>query len=172
MKQIILLFLLVSLNLYGVSVEDGIAESKKGNNVKAFKIFEKACDDENNRVACKYVAEAYNKGIAIKADVEKALAYYVKSCSLGLGRSCLFIANSYNKGTGVKKDYTKALEFYEKACQNSVADACQHYAFCYEIGRGVKRDLYVAKEYYKKSCELGIDKGCFYVKQLTQMGVK
>ncbi|MDQ7067554.1 MAG: hypothetical protein Q9M40_06055 [Sulfurimonas sp.] len=59
-----------------------------------------------------------------------------------------------------------------KACENSVAEACQHYAFCHEIGRGVKRDREVAKEYYKKSCELGIDDGCFYVKQLTEMGVK
>jgi len=91
-KTVLLMLSLLSVNIYANLVEDGIVASNSGKKEKAFKVFEQACD-ENNPLACQYVAEAYNQGITVKIDVSKALEHYTKSCSLGLGKSCLFIPN-------------------------------------------------------------------------------
>ncbi|MDQ7067555.1 MAG: hypothetical protein Q9M40_06060 [Sulfurimonas sp.] len=76
--KILLLLTLFSATSYAVSVEEGIAESNRGNHARAFEIFQTACE-ENNPVACKYVAEAYNKGITVKTDVPEGFRVLYKS---------------------------------------------------------------------------------------------
>lgn len=53
----------------------------------AFVNFKKACELGNGD-GCAYLGMAYEEGISVKKDKDKALNYYQKACKLGSKQSC------------------------------------------------------------------------------------
>ena len=53
----------------------------------AFKHFKKACELGNGD-GCAYLGMAYEDGISVKKEREKAISFYQKACKLGSKQSC------------------------------------------------------------------------------------
>lgn len=53
----------------------------------AFKNFKKACELGSGE-GCAYMGMAYEEGISVKKEAQKAAEYYQKACKLGSKQSC------------------------------------------------------------------------------------
>ena len=110
-----------------------------------------------------YLAYAYENGIGVVQDYEKALDYYsrvTKSDSTDLAdqyaknQANTAIGLLYMKGYGVEVDTEKAIEYFSAASDNGYAKASYYLGQIYELGLGVDRDYEQAMEYYLVAADL------------------
>lgn len=70
--------------------------------------------------SCYKSAELYERGDfwggTLKADMAKALKYYIKACDDGYTLSCYTLGSLYKNGHEVKKDLSKAKKYFKKSC--------------------------------------------------------
>jgi TPR repeat protein len=62
-----------------------------------------------------YVGEAYEKGLGIAPDYDKALFWYRKAADQGNSRALINLGYLYEKGLGVKADPNQAIAFYQQS---------------------------------------------------------
>jgi len=165
-KKIVIVSALTSVMFAGL-IEDGISQARKGNNTKALKLFEKACNETKTAQGCYYSAQAYGKGTVVPKDEDKSFEYYQKSCDLGYSDACMVIGSAYYYGYGAKQDYSKAEKTLSQACSEGDANGCFLVGSMYDLGQGVVRDTTKALKFYKDACNYGSKKGCEYKRQMS-----
>jgi hypothetical protein len=89
---------------------DGVQKNQK----RAVLFLERACDG-GDLDGCAGAADAYNRGLGVERDVDKALAIGIKGCGQGkrggFGQ-CMVVADSFkNRG-----DWANAAKFYRREC--------------------------------------------------------
>ncbi|MGI6087105.1 MAG: SEL1-like repeat protein [Kiritimatiellia bacterium] len=65
--------------------------------------------------ACLALAEIYEKGDGVPADIEKAIYWYQEAGKMGNAVAALRLAEMYEKGDGVPADIEKAIYWYQEA---------------------------------------------------------
>ena len=171
-KIILAASLLLGANLWAGLIEDGVSKARKGENVEALKLFERACLRESTAQGCFFSGQAYAKGSIVEKDLKKAFDFFSKSCDLGYTDGCMVVGSDYYYGREVKKDYVKAREIFSKACEQGDANGCFLLGSVYDLGQGVPRNIEKAKKLYSEACDYGSEMACKYTKQLSHDGVK
>ena len=84
-------------------------------------------------------------------DINKAIAWYEKSASLGYERALDTLGTKYYSGNNVSKDYHKAKEFYEKIAFNGNAEVMYRLGVIEEANENLPKAL----EWYEKASANG-----------------
>ena len=104
--------------------------------------------------ACGLLAEMYEKGTELPADVSAAGAWYRKSAALGEPAARVKLAQFLIKQAG-EANYREALKSCEEAAKQPYSPAAMCAAVLHEKGLGASADLSEAAKYYNKSAQLG-----------------
>lgn len=166
---------------------NGLFYQKIEQHSKAFKMFEKACK-ENNANSCAELGSMYESGISIDQDLYSAKENYKKSCKLNNGKGCYHLAQMYFNSNDLKENF-ESVELYKKSCNLHYGIACNALGIMevdtfkkkelfekarrhgsklasanlgqmYEQGKGTSQDLQKAFDLYKEGCDYGDGKGC------------
>jgi TPR repeat protein len=93
---------------------------------------------------------AYNQGIYVSKDVERAIYWFKKAAEQGHVRSQLSLGMIYSDKF---KDFKKAIEWYLKAAKQGDDGAQFFVGLHFEFGKGVKCDYKKALEWYSKAAK-------------------
>jgi len=74
--------------LFASNLDLGKKEWNKGNYTKSAELFQKACNNDEEALACRIVAEMYLSGYVFQKNEEIANKFFQKSCYLGDKQSC------------------------------------------------------------------------------------
>lgn len=125
----------------------------------AIKFYDLACNG-GLPVACKIIAEKYEKGLAIQQNLDQAKEYYGKYCDLGFEDGCKEFKRLNNT------DSNKPVDQNELAnqCNKNNALSCRNLGLMYESGifnAGSKKQTQTqALKIFNKACNLGDAKSC------------
>lgn len=105
---------------------DGRAALNSENNPKkAFKIFEKGCDN-NNGASCFELGLMFEAGNVTKFDRGRAKELAIRACDLKDGQACFVVGHAYEKGNGAfEKSDTLSKDYYSKSCNLGILNACK-----------------------------------------------
>lgn len=112
---------------------------------------------QNGR-GCYRLAEQYEKGRGVKADIVRARELYKKAFGLlgatcpSSGPSCYLLGLAYNRGAGTVASAAKAFTAFESGCSAGSGEACFELGKAYFWGDGIKTDKVKAVVYYDCSC--------------------
>ena len=127
---------------------------------EAFSYLEEAAELGSSKAPLT-LAQAYNWGIGVTEDYEKALNMLLDLTESGSEKAPRYIAMMYENGRGVGVDYAKVAEYYQIAAECGDITSQYYAGKCYEYGIGVDVDYAKAMEWYQQgaSCEdsLGVD---------------
>jgi TPR repeat protein len=94
---------------------------------------------------------AYDRGIGVTRDYDKAREWYEKAAANGDARGMNGLGQLYSDGRGVLQDYAKAFEWYEKAAVKGRGEAMLIVGFFYANGFGVRQDYAKAREWFEQA---------------------
>ncbi|WP_285653449.1 tetratricopeptide repeat protein, partial [Helicobacter ailurogastricus] len=139
---------------------------------KAMQYFKKAID-MGEPAGYYALAEMYQSGQGVKADMKMAGQYYQKACDLGYQGGCFKVkiysatlknepnhANSNKEADKYldiahkaydEKNYSKAVQYLQKAVEMGNSSAFYNLGSMYEHGKGLSQDYSKALEYYQKA---------------------
>ena len=95
----------------------------------------------------------YEKGVAVKQDVEKAFDMYLLGDNYNDAACSNSLAIQYLNGTCVEADTSKAIALFEKSANNGNLYGARNLAYKYKYGEGVKKNLRTAAYWFEKSAE-------------------
>lgn len=122
-------------------------------------LHQRACDG-GELVGCRRLALAYEGGVGVVEDLDRATTLYRRGCDGGDGRSCALLAGLYTIGNGVARDDAAAARLYRQGCDLGDGLGCGGLGFLHARGRGVDADRPRAVELYRQSCDRGEAVGC------------
>jgi len=99
------------------------------------------------------LAVLYARGIAVPADIPKAITWYRKAAEHGSAIAQYNLAVIY--ATGEKKDTAEAIKWYRRAAEQGIADAYYSLGVLYANGDGLTRDLVQAHGHWTAAMLLG-----------------
>jgi len=149
--------------------ERGMKYVQQKNNEKAFKLFQKACENENNN-GCFALGLMYYKGVTVEQSPPTAVKLFYDPCEAGFEQACVYIADIFYKGEGVKRNYSKAADFYDKACDNGDSYSCYSLGVMHENGKGIPVNYSKSTKLYQKACNGGSQDSCNQLGVLFQKG--
>jgi len=156
---------------------------------KMIHTYEKECRNGDG-LACMIIADSYQHGsfydMPIKKEINKAVRYFKKGCSLGLEKSCnqykSTFAKSLKTNAGIlqacqeghiqqcyymgmiykeiQKDPLQAIAYLDTACKGGAASACLQLGSIYLEDNSVKTDFNKAIKYYTIACDNNISNAC------------
>jgi TPR repeat protein len=129
----------------------------------------KGCEAGEGTV-CSSLGVVYGEGHGVKADLDRAVAYFRLGCEGGAASGCLNLALLYKSGTGVREDASEAASFFEKACDLGNIGACENAAIAHASGNGVPKDFAKAATFYQRACDGGLSPGCTNLGSLLESG--
>lgn len=146
-------------------------ESKNGDAVKAFEMFKQIYDLGDVRGA-EQIASAYENGIGIEQNYEKALEWYTIAVEMGSGYACTQLGILYRDGKGVEQNYEKAIAFFEQATVNDPTErkGPRYAGDMYENGIGTNLDLKKAAYYYDIAASRGDITGATAIARMYEDG--
>jgi len=117
---------------------------------------------------------AYENGLGLNQDYEKAAELYRMAIEAGNSDAMNHLGVMYQNGLGVAKDHKRAWELYRKASRAENRLAAEKLNFMYKNKLGIPKDYATKAEWYRGAAEAGsdsamLDLGFLYVKGL---GVK
>ena len=121
---------------------------------EAFKLFTKAADAGNHH-ALHNLGIMYERGLAVKLDIRRALVYYDQAMQKGNVYSITAIACIFEEGKGVPKNYELAKNYYESAIKKGSTMAMFNLANMKHRGRGMKEDNIGASDLMRSAAERG-----------------
>jgi len=125
MKRIVvILFLLISINIFADSISDAYTEVEKGNHQKARYIFNKACKNKNPK-GCINLALMYKNGAGVEIDYLKTISLWEKACEMNDPDGCIRAAFMHSESKKIKTDKVKAKELFKKACNLGDSLGCE-----------------------------------------------
>jgi len=109
--------------------------------------------------ACHNLGAAYQNGVGVARDIDKAMAAYDVGCKAGLVQSCNSVAAlAMQRGGDVDK--TRAAQAFGKACEAGDMPGCANLAAMHFRGDGIERNLGEAARLHRKACEGGLGIAC------------
>ena len=121
----------------------------------ARKIYQSACERNDEDGACWRLGDLWNSGHGGPKDKSQAASLYLKSCSGENSTGCKSMGDAYAEG----QDYSRAAQYYERACNGS-GIWCKDLAALCADGKGVPQNKKRAHELYQKSCKAGDSDSC------------
>jgi TPR repeat protein len=82
-----------------------------------------ACEQDDS-LACWFVADLYRDGIGVQRDFSNAAAYYQRACEAEEPLACTSLGDLYLTGRGVPADRKRAAALFRTACQEGDNEAC------------------------------------------------
>jgi TPR repeat protein len=140
------IYLLGYFNYYGIETNV--------NKRKAFKLYQKAAEMENN-VAQYKLSKMYLDGKVVEKNFNKVFELSKKLAEKGYLPGLNRLGYCYDCGIGTNVDKQKAFELYQKAANLGNIVAQYNIALMYEYGKGIEEDVGQAIFWYKKSAEQG-----------------
>uniref|UniRef100_A0AC34F8N3 DZIP3-like HEPN domain-containing protein n=1 Tax=Panagrolaimus sp. ES5 TaxID=591445 RepID=A0AC34F8N3_9BILA len=115
------------------------------------------------------LAIAYDDGLGVEKNPEKALFWYLKvaegkshndirnvpEAQQGFAEAQYNLAVKYHMGNGVVKDIEKAVHWYKKAADNGFVAALYNLGTLYFYGNGVEKSQTKAVQYFKMAAQKG-----------------
>jgi TPR repeat protein len=130
----------------------------KRNYQRAFALANLLCGNQE-AIAYRYLAHAYDCGIGVKRDLRKAFDNWKKALLLGDVESQAALAHAYAEGLGVKKSLTRAIYWDGLAARRGDTTAQYNLGQAYATGLGVEKTPRVAFKWWLKAAEQGHAKG-------------
>lgn len=125
----------------------------------AIKFYDLACNG-GLPVACKIIAEKYEKGLVIQQNLEQAKEYYGKYCDLGFEDGCKEYKRLNNTNSNKSVDQNELAN----QCDKNNALSCRNLGLMYEDGilnvGNEKQTQIQALKIFDKACNLGDAKSC------------
>jgi serine/threonine protein kinase len=105
--------------------------------------------------AVQCVAEAYEFGLGVPRDPQRALALVQEPAAANDAPAQYRLGWMYANGDGVIVDWQRAGDLFQTAGNHGHAEALLNLAMMYETGKGVPKDQQRAIEYWGKAAERG-----------------
>jgi hypothetical protein len=102
------------------------------------------------------VGSAYNTGVGVKKNNEKAFGYFHKAAEQGHVAAKFKVALMYYQGSGVEENYEKAFALYQELALQGHAMARANLGIMYDKGHGVEVNKGEAFECFKKAAAQGV----------------
>ncbi|MEM1287286.1 MAG: hypothetical protein AAGH60_02935 [Pseudomonadota bacterium] len=124
-------------------------------------IWEQGCTAGAMR-ACSNWAYAFNYGLGVELNHERAVELYGMACDGGSMLGCTSLGWMHMQGlAGLPVDEARAVALYTHACDGGYMVSCANLGFMHERGRGgLPIDQERAVELYTKACDGGVMRGC------------
>lgn len=129
------------------------------NHEKAVQSYRRGCD-RGYLYGCFKLAKAYQTGLGVNKDTNRAFALNQKACHGGEPSACTALGSAYANGRGVSKNATTAVRYYQIACDERDANGCGNLGTMYRDGRGVEKDTQKAYRIFTSACAQGATNGC------------
>lgn len=95
------------------------------------------------------LGQAYEKGLGVRASIDRALRWYERASEGGDSFAPFQIGALYERGIGVAQDYGEAAHWYRIAAERGNDAAQASLAHLYEHGLGVPQDYAAAVYWYE-----------------------
>ena len=116
---------------------------------------------------CWRLGTAYEAGLGVANDDDKALNFEYRSCELGFGTGCIALGDAYLKGLGQKPNPGFAFKSYELACKLDKQNGCFALGAAYAKGVGTTKDLAAARASWTTACDAGHGEACRLLAEAT-----
>jgi TPR repeat protein len=136
----LMLLLLLSLNSFTKTIEDGENEYSKKNYEKAFQIW-KPLAESGNPFAQGYLCSLFEMGEGVKKDYEKAIYWCKLAAGKNIYASQFTLGIFYANGLGVEKNNKIAVDYFRKSALLGFNRAQYNLGLSYFHGNGVPKNL-------------------------------
>jgi TPR repeat protein len=116
---------------------------------------------------CWRLGTAYEAGLGVANDDDKALNFEYRSCELGFGTGCIALGDAYLRGLGQKPNPGFAFKAYELACKLDKQNGCFALGAAYAKGIGTTKDLAAARASWTTACDAGHGEACRLLAEAT-----
>ena len=133
-KNILIMGLLLSTNLFANFYDEGLTEYKKGNMKLASQLYNKACDTGEMH-GCIKLGLMHYEGIGVKQNHKKSIKLFFRACKKRYSEGCFRLGLIYKQGAkGIKQDKRKAKMAFGKACNIGQDRSCELYDMLHAKG--------------------------------------
>ena len=136
---------------------------KSKEQVEAYRDLMKVLRDmakENDAFAMYQIGIMYERGLGVKADMEKALAWFEKAGNLGLAMAMVEAGKLYGNEELPFSDAHQSYLWYLKGAGLGYHEAELHLGDCYYVGFGVDEDVQKAEICFQRAAEHGSTEAC------------
>ena len=102
-----------------------------------------------------WIGYFYEKGFAVKKDVNEAFKWYLRAANQGDLYAQSQLGTYYQKGIAVEKNLSIAFNWYLKAAKRDQSYSQRKIGYLYQFGHGTNKDLVKSYQWYLKAGERG-----------------
>ena len=154
-KIILLLsFVLLQVNAYANSFEEGKQAYLKKDYVTALKILKPLAENGNAKAQIT-MGLMYDYGHGVDKDPAESIKWYRMAAEQGEPLVQLDLGIKYFQGQGVKQNYQEAAKWWEMSANAGVADSQFNLGLMYYRGIGFEKDFEKASGLFEKAAEQG-----------------
>lgn len=114
---------------------------------------------------------AYQDGIGVNEDYQKAFEYHSKAAAEGNAAAINALGLMYSHGYGVKKNVDIAMNYFQQALEHGYYNAAVNMAFHYKKGDGINKDLAKALELFVYAALNGHWRGQYEYAKILKDGI-
>lgn len=114
---------------------------------------------------------AYQDGIGVNEDYQKAFEYHSKAAEEGNAAAINALGLIYSHGYGVEKNVDIAMNYFQQALEHGYYNAAVNMAFHYEKGDGINKDLAKALELFEYAALNGHWRGQYEYAKILKDGI-
>lgn len=114
---------------------------------------------------------AYQDGIGVNKDYQKAFEYHSKAAAEGNAAAINALGLIYTHGYGVEKNVDIAMNYFQQALEHGYYNAAVNMAFHYKKGDGINKDLAKALELFEYAALNGHWRGQYEYAKILKDGI-
>lgn len=114
---------------------------------------------------------AYQDGIGVNEDYQKAFEYHGKAAAEGNAAAINALGLIYSHGYGVEKNVDIAMNYFQQALEHGYYNAAVNMAFHYKKGDGINKDLAKALELLEYAALNGHWRGLYEYAKILKDGI-
>lgn len=114
---------------------------------------------------------AYQDGIGVNEDYQKAFEYHSKAAAEGNAAAINALGLIYSHGYGVEKNVDIAMNYFQQALEHRYYNAAVNMAFHYKKGDGINKDLAKALELFEYAALNGHWRGQYEYAKMLKDGI-
>ncbi len=131
---------------------------------------EKIANEENDNAAY-LMGIAYQKGLGVEKNDEKAVEWLNKSADKNNPLALHSLGLMYADGQIVNKDDKKAVELLQKAAEKCNVFSMYYMGLMLKTGRGIEKDDKQSAAWFKKAAQKGHSKSMYVLGSLYEKGI-